>query len=129
MSLGQTKVFMALSKRLSWDVKNMEVASDNLSRADLSGAKQKRLKPFTFQKALNTELARTNPQHLGPQHGGVTEMLSTKDKKQDVTITGNNISAHHEMMEFNNSNTKVYETTSLQKKFVQMYRNWMTLTK
>ncbi|MCE2951156.1 MAG: flagellar basal body rod protein FlgB [Alphaproteobacteria bacterium] len=129
MSLGQTKVFMALSQRLSWDMKNMEVASDNLARADMSGAKEKRLKPFSFKSALSGELMRTNPQHLSSPNGGVTEMLSTKDKKKDVTITGNTISTHHEMMEFNNSTTKVYETTSLQKKFVQMYRNWMTVTK
>jgi flagellar basal body rod protein FlgB len=128
MSIGNTKAFAALSARMRWDLENIKVSSDNLARADLPDAQQKRLKPFSFNTALSG-VSRTHPGHIQGKQDGIEKMVAPSDKNQDKTISDNNISQQHEMMEINESSTKMHQNTTLHKKLTQFYKTILTVSK
>lgn len=136
MSFSNLKSVQALSARMRWDTQNVEVSSDNLSRSGIPKQTAKKLEKFDFRKTVSSKLQATagNMSVTHPGHISTTKSKSPyqvraeKDRKDDMTVSRNNIDPHTEMMAINESNTHFQQSSAVYKKLLQNYKMFMSVS-
>ncbi|MFN7710340.1 MAG: flagellar basal body rod protein FlgB [Holosporales bacterium] len=120
MDLKKVNVFQAITARMHYESKNQEVLADNIARAPIPGAQEKRLQPFSLHMRAG-ELAKTHPKHLGGgEKGGAYKVSNTRDTAQ--SLNGNNIEPQEQLQRLNESSVRYNEMASLYNSFASRAR-------
>lgn len=126
MELGDTTLFAAVKKRLSWLTQRQEVLAQNIANANTPDYRASDLKPFEFKDILRQEKIQLNMNvteagHMGGRRKRIRDFAEAEERKPfETTPTGNSVVLEEQMAKVNETHAKHSLVTQLYKKHLKM---------
>ncbi len=118
MSLTNTPQAKLLFEKMRHTQARQEVASDNIARSGVAGAKSKEIEKFEKAVKRNTNPSSVKTTHKGHMSGSTKQTgFQVKKSKSDgeTTLSGNNISPEEQLLALNEASTDFYRLEQINK--------------